>query len=309
MTRFILQRSVRSLLTLWIVITAVFFVLRISGDPATAMLGPDASQPAIQAFRQKHGLDEPGLVQYALYIQNLVVGNLGDSMQYDRPVSELFAQRLPATLELGFWALAVAVTIGIPVGILAAIGHNSVFDRLSMFLAFIGQSAPGFFVGIMLILILSLQFKLLPSSGRGEPSQLVMPTITLATGLLASLARMTRSSVLEVAHAEYIKTARAKGLSKRSVIQGHMLRNAAIPVLTMLGMWISAIIGGAAITETVFAWPGVGRLIVDAVSARDYPIVQSVVLLIAATVIIANLLVDISYSWLDPRISAPGGAS
>lgn len=308
MTRFFLQRAIRSFLTLWIVVTAVFFILRISGDPAAAMLGPDASQPAIQAFRQKHGLEEPVWVQYSLYVQNLLRGDLGVSMQYDRAVAELFAQRLPATLELGFWAMVIAIVIGIPAGIFAAIRHNSLFDRLTMFMAFLGQSAPGFFVGIMLILILSLQLKLLPSSGRGEIAQLVMPTITLATGLLASLARMTRSSVLEVSHAEYIKTARAKGLSKRSVVGGHMLRNAAIPVLTMLGMWISAIIGGAAVTETVFAWPGVGRLIVEAVSARDYPIVQSVVLLVATTVITANLLVDISYSWLDPRISVTGGA-
>ena len=309
MIRFFIQRAIRSIVTLWIVVTAVFFVLRLSGDPATTMLGPEATQQAIDAFRKKHGLDENLLEQYLLYIRNLLTGDFGVSMQYDRPVSELFAQRLPATLELGFWALIIAVVIGVPMGVFAALRHNTPFDRSAMFIAFIGQSAPGFFVGIMLILIFSLQLNWLPSSGRGEPLQLVMPVFTLATGLLASLARMTRSSVLEVSHADYIRTARAKGLSYRSVVVQHMLRNASLPVVTMLGLWVSAIIGGAAITETVFAWPGVGRLIVDAVSSRDYPIVQSLVLLIAATVILVNLVVDFAYSWLDPRISVTGGKS
>lgn len=307
--RFIAQRGIRSVITLWIVVTVVFIVLRLSGDPALTMLGPDASQPALDAFRLKHGLDASLLEQYALFMRNLLTGDLGISMQYDRPVSELFMQRVPATLELGFWALLIAVVAGVPMGLLAALRQNSIVDRASMFLAFIGQSAPGFFIGIMLILVLSLRLNLLPSSGRGEASQLVMPAITLATGLLAALARMTRSSVLEVANADYVRTARAKGLRTSRVITHHMLRTAALPIVTMLGMWISAIIGGAAVTETVFAWPGVGRLIVDAVSSRDYPVVQSLVLLIAGTVIIVNLLVDVAYGWLDPRISATRGTT
>lgn len=309
MIRFFIQRAIRSILTLWIVVTAVFFVLRLSGDPAVTMLGPEATQQALDAFRRKHGLDENLVEQYLAYIRTLFTGDFGMSMQYDRPVSELFMQRLPATLELGFWALVIAVVIGIPMGVFAALRHNTPLDRSSMFVAFVGQSAPGFFVGIMLILVFSLQLNWLPSSGRGEPLQLVMPAVTLATGLLASLARMTRSSVLEVSHADYIRTARAKGLNYRSVVVRHMLRNASLPVVTMLGLWMSAIIGGAAVTETVFAWPGVGRLIVDAVSGRDYPIVQSLVLLIAATVILVNLIVDIAYGWLDPRISVSGGRS
>lgn len=308
MTRFVVQRAIRSVVTLLIVVTAIFFVLRLSGDPAVIMLGPDATLEAQAAFRLQHGLGDPLWQQYLLYLGGILRGDLGVSLQYDQPVSDLFLQRAPATLELAASALAIALLIGIPVGIIAALNHNTAFDRVSMLIAFVGQSAPGFFVGIMLILILSLQLNLLPSSGRGTPQQLIMPAVTLAAGLLAALARMTRSSLLEVAEADYIRTARAKGLARKHVVAGHMLRNAAIPVVTMLGLWVSGIIGGAAITETVFAWPGVGRLIVDAVSGRDYPVVQSVILIVAATVILANLVVDLAYGWLDPRITVTRGA-
>ena len=303
MGRFLVQRLVRSVITLWIVVTAVFLVLRMSGDPAMSMLGPDASQEAVDAFRRQYGLEDSLVTQYVVYLKNVVTGDLGDSMQYRRPVMELFLDRLPATLELALAALVIAVVIGIPAGIIAAAKRNSAVDRLTMFGAFIGQSSPNFFIGILLIFFLSLRLGWLPSSGRGEAAQLVMPAITLATGLLAALARMTRSSILEVSHAEYVRTARAKGLSAPRVLTGHILRNAALPVITMFGLWITGVIGGAAVTETVFAWPGVGRLIVDAVSQRDFPVVQTLVLIIAATVIAVNLAVDLLYGLLDPRIS------
>jgi peptide/nickel transport system permease protein len=301
--RFVAQRIGRSLITLWIVITIAFIVLRLSGDPAASTLGPDASPVAIDAFRDRYGLNDSLLSQYFAYFNNILHGDFGDSMQYKRPVTELFLQRLPATLELAATAIVIAVAIGIPAGIIAAVKRNSIWDRLTMFGAFVGQSAPNFFVGILLIFFLSMQFGWFPSSGRGEPDQLVMPAITLATGLLAALARMTRSSVLEISHAEYIRTARAKGLSSQRVLTSHILRNAALPVVTMFGLWVSGIIGGAAVTETVFAWPGVGRMIVEAVSRRDYPVVQTLILIIAATVIAVNLIVDLTYGWLDPRIS------
>lgn len=301
--RFVAQRIGRSLITLWIVITIAFIVLRLSGDPATSMLGPDASPEALEGFRDRYGLNDSLLSQYFAYFNNILHGDFGDSMQYKRSVTELFLQRLPATLELAATAIVIALVIGIPAGIIAAIKRNSIWDRLTMLSAFVGQSAPNFFVGILLIFFLSMQLGWFPSSGRGEPDQLVMPAITLATGLLAALARMTRSSVLEISHAEYIRTARAKGLSGQSVLVTHILRNAALPVVTMFGLWVSGIIGGAAVTETVFAWPGVGRLIVEAVSRRDYPVVQTLILIIAATVIAVNLIVDLTYGWLDPRIS------
>ena len=270
------------------------------------MLGPDAPAAALDAFRENYGLDNSIVRQYLDYIGQLLQGNLGESMHYNRPVTELFMLRLPATLELASVALAIAIIVGIPAGIIAAMKRNTIIDRFAMFGAFVGQSAPNFFVGILLIFFLSLKLKWLPSSGRGDWQQLVMPALTLATGLLAGLARMTRSSVLEVVHADYIRTARAKGLGRQRVMRWHILRNAALPVVTMFGLWISGAIGGAAVTETVFAWPGVGRLIVEAVTDRDFPVVQSLVLFIAMSVILVNLLVDVAYAWLDPRISVTG---
>lgn len=306
MTRFVLGRVVRGLVTLWIVVSAVFIVLRLSGDPAQAMLGPDATPEAVEAFRIRHGLDDPIPIQYVHYLANVMRGDFGDSLNGGRPALELFRARLGATLELGLAAVAIALVIGIPAGVLAAIKRGSLWDRLAMVGAFIGQSAPNFFIGIVLILVLSLRIQVLPSSGRGEPSQLVMPAFTLATGLLATLARMSRSSLLEVINQDYVRTARAKGLSHRSVIVTHTLRNAAIPVVTLLGLWASALIGGAAITETVFAWPGVGRLAVSAVADRDYPVIQLIVIVVAASVVAMNLLVDIAYGFLDPRIRTGG---
>jgi ABC-type dipeptide/oligopeptide/nickel transport system permease component len=301
--RFIARRVGRSLLTLWLVVTIAFVVLRASGDPTVAMLGPDAPVEAIDAFRASYGLDDSIVTQYFRYLRQLLSGDLGDSMQYHRPVTELFWQRLPATLELAAVALVIAVVIGIPAGILAAMKRNSIWDRTTMFAAFAGQSAPNFFIGILLIFFLSMRLGWLPSSGRGDFEQMIMPSITLATGLLAGLARMTRSSVLEVSHADYIRTARAKGLPNSQVLSSHILRNAALPIVTMFGMWMSGVIGGTAVTETVFAWPGVGRLIVDAVSRRDFPVVQTLILFIAMSVILVNLIVDLAYGWLDPRIS------
>lgn len=297
------RRIGRSILTLWLVVTVAFVVLRTSGDPTMAMLGPDAPPEALAAFRKNFGLDDSLFTQYFRYLQQLISGDLGTSMQYHRPVTELFWQRLPATLELAGVALVIAVLIGIPAGTLAALKRNSVWDRTTMFAAFAGQSSPNFFIGILLIFFLSMRLGWLPSSGRGSFEQLIMPSITLATGLLAGLARMTRSSVLEVSRADYVRTARAKGLPNSQVLSGHILRNAALPIVTMFGMWISGAIGGTAVTETVFAWPGVGRLIVDAVTRRDFPIVQTLILFIAMSVVLVNLVVDLAYGWLDPRIS------
>lgn len=302
MIRFVLGRSLRGMVTLWTVVTVVFIVLRMSGDPAEVMLGTEASPEAIEAFRRSRGLNDPLPVQYGQYLVNALQGDFGDSLKDRRPALEVFRSRIGATLELGIAAVAIAVGIGLPLGILAALRRNSVWDRTAMAVAFIGQSAPNFFVGILLILFLSLQLNVLPSSGRGSWQQLVMPAFTLATGLLAGLARMSRSSLLEVVRQDYVRTARSKGLSNRSVVLGHCLRNAAIPVVTLFGLSVGALIGGAAITETVFAWPGVGRLAVNSVSSRDYPVIQLIVIVIAASVVVTNLLIDIAYGLLDPRV-------
>jgi peptide/nickel transport system permease protein len=300
--RFAVARLIRSAVTLWLVVTAVFVVLRLTGDPAQAMLPDDATPEQIEAFRLQFGLDEPLLVQYLTYWANLAQGNFGESLRERRPVIDMVEDRLGATLLLAGAAIAISLLLGIPAGILAALTRNSPWDRLLMGLAFIGQSAPNFFIGIVLILLFSLQLKWLPSAGSESPQHLLLPAVTLATGLLAALARMTRSSLLEVIRQDYIRVARAKGLSRRQVIGGHALRNAAIPVVTVFGLLTGDMVGGAAITETVFAWPGIGRLAVGAITIRDYPVIQFIVLMVATSVIIVNLLVDLLYGLLDPRI-------
>lgn len=302
MGRYAMSRMLRGLITMWLVVTTVFIALRLSGDPARAMLSDDASQAAIDAFNERYGLDEPLPVQYALYVRNLLQGDFGNSLSERRPVVELVSGRFVATMQLGLTALAIALVIGLPAGILAALYHNSVWDRLLMAGAFFGQSIPNFFLGILLILVFSLQLRWLPSSGTGTWQHLVLPALTLSTGLLASMARMMRSSLLEVLRQEYVRTAQAKGLGRIRVIVGHCLRNAAIPVLTLFGLSVGVLIGGAAITETIFAWPGIGRFAVRAITVRDYPLIQFIVLLVAASVVVTNFVVDLFYGVVDPRV-------
>ncbi|MBI1299618.1 ABC transporter permease subunit [bacterium] len=302
MTRYVLKRFVRGVVTLWLVVTLVFIALRLTGDPAQAMLPDDATPEQMENFRQRYGLDQPMPVQYVRYFANLAGGDFGVSLSEKRPVTELIGLRLTATLQLGLVAVGLALLIGIPAGVLAALNHNSAWDRFLMAGAFLGQSAPNFFVGILLILVFSLHLRLLPSSGRESWQHLILPALTLSTGLLSSLARMTRSSLLEVMNQDYVRTARAKGLSRSQSIIRHCLRNAAIPVVTLIGLSVGVLIGGAAITETVFAWPGIGRFAVRAIAIRDYPLIQGIVLLVAASVVAVNFIIDVIYGVIDPRI-------
>lgn len=302
MLRFVLRRLLRGLATIWLVVTMVFVVLRLTGDPAQAMLPDDASAAQISSFRQRYGLDQSLPLQYGRYLANLARGDFGTSLSERRSVTELVLGRLGSTVLLALASLALAVGLGIPAGVVAALKRGSVWDRLLMGSAFIGHAAPTFFLGIVLILVFSLRLRLLPSSGHGTWQHLVLPAVTLATGLLASIARMTRSSLLEVIQRDYVRVARSKGLSDQQVLLRHCFRNAAIPVLTMLGLTVGVMIGGAAITETVFAWPGVGRLAIAAISIRDYPVIQFIVILVAASVVAVNFAVDIAYGLLDPRI-------
>lgn len=307
MARFMMRRTLRALLTLWLVVTVVFVALRLTGDPAEVLLRDDATPEQQAAFRANYGLDQPLPVQYLRYVERLARGDAGTSLRFRRPASELLQDRLPATLELGLTALVLGLAVGIPAGVLAAVRHNSPLDRLLMTATFVGQSAPNFFIGIVLILLFALELKLLPSSGRGGWQHLLLPSFTLATGLIAATARMTRSSLLEVARQDYVRTARAKGLHNRAVLLRHCLRNAGLPVVTLLGLHVGTVIGGAAITETVFGWPGVGRLAVSAINTRDYPVIQLIVVVIAASVVLVNLAVDLLYGLLDPRIRLSGG--
>lgn len=302
MLAFTLRRFIRGALTLWLVVTLVFFGLRLSGDPVMLMLGDEASTEAVEALREKLGLNDPLPVQYVRYLQTIGQGDFGDSLRERRPATEIVVEKLPYTALLSLSAIFLAVGFGIPMGIFAALRRNSLVDRGLMALAFFGQSAPNFFIGIILILLFSMSLQILPSSGAGTWQHLLMPAFTLSTYGIASLARLSRSATLEVLSKDFVRTARAKGLREYSVQVRHVMRNAAIPVITVIGLQIGLAISGAIVVETVFAWPGMGRLIINSVFNRDYPVIQLAVLLIAASVVIVNFAVDIVYGLLDPRI-------
>jgi ABC-type dipeptide/oligopeptide/nickel transport system permease component len=284
------------------VITLVFVALRMSGDPAAAMLPGDASVEETVALRRALGLDRPLYAQYASFLGSAVTGDFGTSFRHQQPAFELVLERLPATLELAFAALVLALAVALPLGILAAVYRGGAIDVAAMVFAVIGQATPYFWRGIMLVLIVAVQLDWLPTSGRGGIDRLLLPAITLGTHFAASLARLTRTSMLEVLGQNFVTTARAKGLGEGSVILGHALKNAAVPVVTLIGLQFGTLLGGAVVTETIFAWPGVGRLAVQSIFVRDYPVVQAGVLVLALTFVALNLLVDVLYGWLDPRI-------
>lgn len=285
----------------FVVFTIMFFT---PGDPAKILLGERAPEAEVQALRTQMGLDDPFFVQYGRFIFNAVQGDLGRSLTTRRPAAlELFA-RFPATLQLAAAGVLVAVLIGIPIGILSATKQYSLFDGAAMVIALIGVSMPNFWQGIMMVLLFSIFLRWLPSSGYGTFPHLIMPALTIGTSSAATITRMTRSSMLEVVRQDYIRTARAKGLSERVVINRHALKNALIPIVTVIGLQFGYLLGGAVLTETIFSWPGVGRLMVDAIRQRDYPVVQGGVLLLAVTFSVVNLFVDVLYAYIDPRIRA-----
>jgi peptide/nickel transport system permease protein len=287
----------------------VFSIIRlIPGDPATAIAGEMATPQLIALVRKELGLDEPMLKQYGIYLQRLAVGDLGKSLRSGVKVSEELSARLPNTLKLAIGAIILAAVVGIAAGVTAATRPNSWFDTGSMGLALVGVSMPVFWLGVLLMLLFSIKlpkllgFTPLPPTGTGTWRHLILPTITLGVNSMAILARMTRSTMMEVLGRDYIRTARAKGLAQRVVVYKHALKNAMIPILTVMGLQFGTLLGGAVLTETVFTWPGIGRLIVDGILYRDYPLVQATVLVIALGVILVNLVVDLLYGLLDPRI-------
>lgn len=289
-------------------VTLVTFILMyvVPGDPVTALVDEKMASTdpaAARLFREKWGLDAPVPVQYLKFLTNAARGDLGLSYRSEQPVLESILERFPATAMLAAASLGIAIILGIPLGILAAVRQNTALDSASIILATFGVSVPNFWLGLLLIYFIAVQLRWLPPSGYGPAfPYLIMPAITLGTGLSAVIARLTRSSMLEVIRQDYVRTARAKGLAERRVIAGHALRNAAIPIVTIVGVQISGLLSGAVITERVFSWPGVGRLLLDSIGARDLPVVQGCVLFIATIFIGLNLLVDLSYAWLDPRI-------
>jgi peptide/nickel transport system permease protein len=302
MTTYFTRRLLQSLVVLLGVSFVVFFILHLTGDPALVLLPPDASADDVRRFREAMGFNDPFLVQYGRFLGGALRGDFGQSIRHGEPAFHLVAERMPATFELAGAALLIALVLAIPAGIISAVRRNTAIDYVSTVVALLGQSMPTFWLGIMLILLFSVQFHLLPSSGRGTVEHLVLPAVTLGLFTTARITRLTRSGMLEVLSQDYIRTARAKGVSDPPVVWKHALKNAAIPIVTIVGIELGTLLGGAVITETIFAWPGVGRLSVQAIANRDYPVVQAAVFLLATTFILVNLAVDVVYTYLDPRI-------
>ena len=309
MLRFLGFRLLRAAVTIVLVVTFAFVVLRLSGDPAQIILGADAPPEAVAAFRQAWGLNEPLHVQYLRYFGAILGGDLGRSMRDGRDAIALVAERIPATLALTIPALLIKLGIGIPAGITAALHRNLLIDRAVMVLAVAGFTVPSFVLGLLLVLVFAVQLGWLPSGGQDSWRHAVLPIVTMGVGGAAVLARFTRSAMLEVLGQPYIRTASAKGVPWRAVVCGHALPNAAIPTVTIIGFMVGSLIAGAVVVESVFSWPGVGRLLVVAVANRDLAVVQCILLLVAATMVTANLVVDLLYGALDPRLrAAPRGA-
>ena len=300
----ILLRLFRVMFTVWAAATLVFFALRFAGDPVVALVPPDLPDAIIAEYRERFGLDRPLAEQYLRYLAAIVQGNFGFSYRTGGSAWDLVAARLPATLLLTVSALALAIVVGISAGIAAAVRQNSAVDRAVMSVAVFGFAMPNFFFGILLILLFTLTLRWLPSGGAGGPEHLVMPVLTLGLAAAGAYARLTRSSLLEVLHGPFMRTARAKGLTRRRQLFVHGLRAILVPLVTLSGFSIGTLIAGAVVTETVFAWPGVGRLLVVSVAERDLAVVQLVVILSAATMATANALVDLLLGVLDPRIGS-----
>jgi peptide/nickel transport system permease protein len=317
MLDFLVRRILISILTLFLITVIVFTGVRmIPGDPARVMAGTDADAAGLEEIRAKYGLNDPLPVQYARWVRLALQGDFGESIRTREPVVKTVAAKLPITLQLACFALLIAIGIAIPAGIFSAVRRNTLWDLLANAVSLCGVSIPSFWLGIMLILFLSVRLHLLPASGYvsffqdplGNLERMLMPAFVLGATLAAVLMRQTRNSMIEVLGANYIRTAHSKGLAERVVILRHALRNGLIPIVTILGLQTGALMGGAVVTEQIFVVPGFGRLIVEAVFTRDYPLVQGVVLITASSYVLINLLVDVSYSLLNPRIRVKGSA-
>lgn len=307
MAAYLTRRLVFSVFVLWGAVSVVFAVLRlVPGDPAALILGSDATQEQLAALRTQLGLDRPLIVQYGIYLGDVVRLDFGQSYRLQQDSMQLVLERVPATVELAVVALTLSLAVGLPLGIAAALRANRLTDRLISVFSLLSQSTPSFWLGIVFILIFARTLQVLPSGGTGSPAHLVLPAITLALPFLAILVRITRSGLLEVLGEGYLDTARSKGLKERVVIFPHAIRNALIPIVTVVGLQFGALLGGTVIIETVFAWPGVGRLLIDSITHRDYGVVQASVLLIAAGFVGINLVVDVLYGYLDPRVRLAG---
>jgi peptide/nickel transport system permease protein len=309
MWTYVAKRCAQALFVLVAVGTLTFSFMYLSGDPARLMLPQEATEAEVVAFRRQMGFDDPWLLQYARFMGRMLQGNLGRSLYFNEPVTSLLGERVGASLQLAGAALALVVVLAIPAGVAAAVHRGSMLDSLIVVGATLGQSMPVYWLGLLLIMLFAVQLGALPTGGRLGPASLVLPAVTLASFSLTRITRLTRTAALEVLGRDYIRTAWAKGLPARAVLFKHALRNAAIPIISLLGLEFGVMLGGAVITEVMFAWPGLGRLTVEAIFRRDAPVVQGVVMLSAFSFVAINLAVDLAYTVLNPRIAHAGTES
>lgn len=299
---FITGRVVQGMIVMLGVSAVVFFALFLTGDPVALMMPPDASRAEMDAFRQAMGFNDPIWLQYGRFLGGAISGELGSSLRFQRPAFDLLWERLPATALLACVALLWSSLLGFLLGTIAAVRKNSAIDFAIRVISLLGQAVPVFWLALLLIILFSLKLRWLPSSGIGTFAQLIMPSVALGAYYLSAITRLVRASLIEVLGENYIRTARAKGISSWRIVVHHAMRNALIPVITVQGMYFASLLGGALVTEIIFAWPGIGRLAVEAIQNRDFPVVQAVVLFAAAVFVLVNLLVDLAYVWLNPRI-------
>lgn len=302
MKKYIMKRLIGSIIAVLGTATIVFFLIRISGDPVRLMLPPEASEAQVEMLRQSLGYNDSLVIQYGRFITNIFKGDFGTSLHYNQPDLGIILERLPATILLAVAAMVIAIVLGILIGTISVLFRNGVFDVIANLFVLLGQSIPVFWLSIMLILLFAVTYRIFPTSGSEGLISLVLPAVALSANPAATITRLMRSNLLEVINQDYIRTARAKGLNKWAIVFGQALKNAFIPVLTVIGLEFGTLLGGAVVTETIFAWPGIGRLMIQAVNNRDFPLVQGCVLVVSFTFVLVNFLVDLGYTLLDPRI-------
>ena len=302
MGRYVIKRLIQTVFVLFVISTFVFLLLRAVGDPARLMVSPESTLESIDDLRRKLGLDRPLIEQYGSYMYGIIRGDFGNSYTYDRPALELIKMHIGPTLQLTLVSLLISVPMGLILGCISAIKRYSIFDNVATVLAVFSRAIPSFWLGIMMILVFSIRLKLLPPSGYGSPRQILMPALALGTSMAAVVARLTRSSMLEVLGSDFIRTARGKGLKEKIVIIRHALHNALIPVVTIVGLQMGNLLGGSIIIETIFAWPGIGNLLVESINEFDFPVIQATVFIIAVFFVIINLITDFTYVLIDRRI-------
>jgi peptide/nickel transport system permease protein len=302
MRRYLVTRLAQTVLVVFLSLTAVFGMVRLSGDPVLLFLPMDIQAKDVNEFRERLGFNDPLAVQYARFLGAAVRGDFGESLRYRRDALGLVLERVPATLLLAGAALALTLAVAVPLGVLSAVRRDTAFDHVGTVVTVLGQATPGFWLGLMLIYVFAVQLRWLPTGGMGTVGHLVMPAVVLAAFYSARVARLTRSAVLDTLGEDYVMTARAKGLAETRVIGKHTLRNSAIPIVTLAGLEAGQLLGGAVVTETIFAWPGLGRLTVQALLNRDFPVVMAAVSFTSIVYTLMNLLVDLAYGWLDPRV-------